>query len=82
MQGLILYGHQLVKDNSVYNNQQKLDVFLNSSSIMKLGVYKKRLQELYCRFEIRRTLRAAKDERHVLRFFKDCSSLSVPQTPS
>ena len=29
----------------------------------------RRLQEVYCRFEIRRTLRAAyKDERHLLRF--------------
>ena len=26
----------------------------------------RRLQEIYCRFEIRRTLRAAKDERHLL----------------
>ena len=42
----------------------------------------RRLQEVYCRFEIRRTLRAAKDERHLLRFFNDCSSLSVPETPS
>ena len=38
-------------------------MFLNSSSIMRA----RRLQEVYCRFEIRRTLRAAKDERHLLR---------------
>ena len=61
MQGLILYGNQPVEDNSVYNNQQKQE-FLNSSSIMRA----RRLQEAYCRFEIRRTLRAAhKDERQV-----------------
>ena len=36
--------------------------------------------EVYCRFEIKRTLRAAKDERHLLRFFNDCSSLSVPDS--
>ena len=77
MQGLILYGHQPVKDNSVYNNQQK-QVFLNSSSIMRA----RRLQEVYCRFEIRGTLRTAKDEGHVLRFINDCSSLSVPENPS
>ena len=33
-----------------------------SSSIMRA----RRLQEVNCRFEIRRTLRAAKDERHLL----------------
>ena len=35
---------------------------LNSSSSMRA----RRLQEVYCRFEIRRTLRAAKDERRLL----------------
>ena len=34
--------------------------------LWELGVYKKRLQEVYCRFEISRTLRAAKDERYLL----------------
>ena len=33
--------------------------------LRELGVCKKRLQEIYWRFEIRRTLRAAKDERHL-----------------
>ena len=73
MQGLILYGHQPVKDNPVYNDQEK-QVFLNSSSIMRA----RRLQETV----LPRMLRAAKDERHSLRFFNDCSSLSVPETPS
>ena len=37
-----LYGHQPVKDNSVYNNQQT-KVFLNSSSIMRA----RRLQQAF-----------------------------------
>ena len=37
-------------------------MFSNSSSIIR----PRRLQEVYCRFEIRRTLRAAKDKRHLL----------------
>ena len=55
----------VAKENLVYNNQQK-DVFLNSSSTLRAW----RLQDVYCRFEIRRTLCAAKDERHWLRFLK------------
>ena len=38
--------------------------------------------EVYCPFEITRTLRTAKDERRLLRFFNDCSPLSVPETTS
>ena len=53
-------------------------LFLNSSSIMRA----RRLQEVYCRFEIRRTVPAAKDERHLVGFFNDCSSLSVSETLS
>ena len=34
------------------------------SSAFTRSIYK-----IYCRFEIRRTLRTAKDERHLLRFF-------------
>ena len=37
-------------------------MFSNSSSIIRA----RRYREVYCRFEIRRTLRAAKDERHLL----------------
>ena len=37
-------------------------MFSNSSSIIRA----RRYQEVYCRFEIRRTLRAVKDERHLL----------------
>ena len=60
-------------------------MFLNSSSV----IYEssdRRLQEVYrCRFEIRRTPRAAKDEIKdtcCVKLFNDCSSLSVPETPS
>ena len=55
----------VAKENLVYNNQQN-KVFLNSSSTMRAW----RLQEVYCRLEIRRTLWPAKDERHWLRFLK------------
>ena len=41
----------------------------------------RRVKEVCCRFQIKRTLRAPKDERHLLKFFNDCSSLSVPETP-
>ena len=75
---LILYGHQPGKYNLVDNNQQKYKtVFLNSSSIIRA----RHLQEVYCRFEIRRMLRAAKGERHLVRFFNDCSSLSETWDP-
>ena len=49
-------------------------MFLESTSIMKAR------QEVYCCFETRRTLRAAKDEDTYL---PSClsSSLSVPETP-
>ena len=60
-------------------------MFLNSSSV----IYEssdRRLQEVYRRrFEIRRTPRAAKDEIKdtcCVKLFNDCSSLSVPETPS
>ena len=45
VQGLILYGHQPVKDNSVYNKQQKELVFKfildYESSAFTGSVYKK-----------------------------------------
>ena len=53
-------------------------MFLESSSIMEI----QRLQEVYCRFEIRRTLRAAKFWKTRTEFFNHCSSLSVRETPS
>ena len=49
--------------------------------LWELSVYKKHLQEVYCRFEVRRTLRAARDKRHLLSCLTtvQCSSLSVPE---
>ena len=54
---------------------RKSKCFYIHPRLWELGVYKKRFREVYCRFEIRRTLWAAKDERHLLRLFIDCSSV-------
>ena len=59
MQGLIL--HELVKENFVYNNQQKLVFWNHQSTIVKARRLDARSILL-----VSKTLRAAKDERHLL----------------
>ena len=72
---------QPLKDNSVYNNQQKW-VFLNSSSIMRA----RRLQEAFTRsilpFWNQENASSSQRWKTLAELFNDCSSLSVPETPS